>query len=143
MGSILGSILGATFGVSKLALFSFLFLTWTTVSLPVFLYLFIGNYLEAFITCSKNFLKFLEYLIFYNECVVFFYVVQEVKFIMEHNTNQNSNYLVNITDEQAHPIRRNKSSWCGDEVHWIRCISPHLYFRYKLSSSCCKIKTGK
>ena len=51
--------------------------------------------------------------------------------------------FLNITDGQAHPIRRNKSSWYGDEVHWIRCISPHLYCRYKLSSSCCKIKTGK
>ena len=70
--------------------------------------LFIGNYLEAFITCSKNFLKFLEYLIFYNECVVFFYVVQEVKFIMEHNTNQNSNYLalLNLTDDGTYTVTK-------------------------------------
>ena len=37
-----------------------------------------------------------------------FYVVQEVKFIMEHNTNQNSNYLalLNLTDDGTYTVTK-------------------------------------
>ena len=39
---------------------------------------------------------------------MFFYVVQEVKFIMEHNTNQNSNYLalLNLTDDGTYTVTK-------------------------------------
>ena len=39
---------------------------------------------------------------------MFFYIVQEVKFIMEHNTNQNSNYLalLNLTDDSTYTVTK-------------------------------------